>query len=196
VAKVRDDKAREAAAGYDGSWVAHPDLVGVCLEEFDKVLDGRPNQKDKQRPDVSVTAAQLLDIAATPAECTEAGLRSDVDVGLRYLESWLRGNGAAGIHGLMEDVATAEISRSQVWQWLHGGVQLSGGPAVTTELVRRVIDEALADIRAEVGDEAYDGGRWKQAREVFEQVALGATDTTDGDGFVDFLTLRAYPLID
>jgi malate synthase len=196
VAKVRDDKAREAAAGYDGSWVAHPDLVGVCLEEFDKVLDGRPNQKDKQRPDVSVTAAQLLDIAATPAECTEAGLRADVDVGLRYLESWLRGNGAAGIHGLMEDVATAEISRSQVWQWLHGDVQLSGGPAVTTGLVRRVIDEALADIRAEVGDEAYDGGRWKQAREVFEQVALGITDTTDGDGFVDFLTLRAYPLID
>jgi malate synthase len=187
--KVREDKAREAAAGYDGSWVAHPDLVDICLEEFDKVLAGRPNQTDKQRPDVQVSAAQLLDVASTPAECTEAGLRADVDVGLRYLESWLRGHGAAGVHNLMEDVATAEISRSQVWQWLHGGIELADGPVVTAELVRRVIDEALAAIRDEVGGEAFDGGRWKQAREVFEQVALD-------DDYVDFLTLRTYPLID
>ncbi|MGQ0480385.1 MAG: malate synthase A [Pseudonocardia sp.] len=193
LAKVREDKAREAAAGYDGSWVAHPDLVPVCRAEFDAVLGERPNQLDRLRTDVTVTATQLLDVAATPAECTEAGLRGDVEVGLRYLESWLRGTGAAGIHNLMEDAATAEIARSQIWQWVHGRVRLADGPVVTEELVRKVIEQELAVIRAEAGEQAYEAGRWDEAREVFEQVALGGTGTGD---FVEFLTLPAYRLID
>jgi len=138
---------------------------------------------------VKVTAAELLDVASTPAEPTEAGLRNEVSVGLQYIESWLRGNGAAGINNLMEDAATAEISRSQVWQWVHGSVELAEGTTVTDALVRTVISEELDKIRAAVGAEAYGAGRWDQARTVFEQVALA-------DDFVDFLTLPAYELID
>jgi malate synthase len=189
IAKVREDKELEARSGYDGSWVAHPDLVPVCREVFDGVLGDRPNQLDNLRDDVTVTAAELLNVAATPAEPTEGGLRNDVSVGLQYIESWLRGNGAAGINNLMEDAATAEIARSQVWQWLHGGVKLADGATVTEELVRRVIDEELAAIRDAVGEQAFAAGRWSQAREVFEQVTLA-------DEFVDFLTLPAYQLID
>src|SRR4029079_1869486 len=111
----------------DGSWVAHPDLVPVCEEVFDKHLGDRPNQLDHQRPDVKVGAPQLLDVASVPGGRTEAGLHSNVDVALRYIEAWLRGNGAVGIHNLMEDAATAEISRSQVWQWVHNGVRLDNG---------------------------------------------------------------------
>jgi malate synthase len=186
--KVREDKKREAAAGYDGSWVAHPDLVPICREEFTAVLGERSNQLDRLRDDVKVSAAELLDVASTPAVPTEDGLRSNVSVGLRYIESWLRGYGAAGINNLMEDVATAEISRSQVWQWVHGGVRLADGGKVTEELVRSVIDEELGEVRAAEGD-AFGGGRWDQARQLFEQVALA-------DDFVDFLTLPAYQLID
>jgi malate synthase len=189
IAKVREDKQREADAGYDGSWVAHPDLVPICREVFDGVLGDRPNQLDRTRDEVKVTAAELLDIASTPAEPTEAGLRNDVSVGLQYIESWLRGNGAAGINNLMEDAATAEISRSQIWQWVHGSVQLAEGTTVTDQLVRTVVEEELAKIRETVGAEAYADGRWDQARSVFEQVALA-------DDFVDFLTLPAYELID
>jgi malate synthase len=189
MAKVREDKQREADAGYDGSWVAHPDLVPLCREVFDGVLGDRPNQLDRTRDEVKVTAAELLDVASTPGESTEAGLRSAVSVGLQYIESWLRGNGAAGINNLMEDAATAEISRSQIWQWVHGSVQLAEGTTVTDQLVRTVIEEELAKIRETVGAEAYADGRWDQARSVFEQVALA-------DDFVDFLTLPAYELID
>jgi malate synthase len=189
IAKVREDKQLEASSGYDGSWVAHPDLVPVCREVFDEVLGDRPNQLDRLRDEVSVTAAQLLDVAATPAECTETGLRNDVSVGLQYIESWLRGNGAAGINNLMEDAATAEISRSQVWQWVHGTVELAEGTTVTEGLVRQVIDEALAKIREAVGEDTFKAGRWDDARSVFERVALA-------DEFVDFLTLPAYDLID
>jgi malate synthase len=189
MAKVREDKQREADAGYDGSWVAHPDLVPLCREVFDGVLGDRPNQLDRTRDEVKVTAAELLDVASTPGESTEAGLRSAVSVGLQYIESWLRGNGAAGINNLMEDAATAEISRSQIWQWVHGSVQLADGTTVTDQLVRTVIEEELAKIRETVGAEAYADGRWDQARSVFEQVALA-------DDFVDFLTLPAYELID
>jgi malate synthase len=189
MAKVREDKKREAEAGFDGSWVAHPDLVPICREVFDGVLGDRPNQLDRIRDDVKVAAAELLDVAATPGEATEAGLRNGISVGLQYIESWLRGNGAAGINNLMEDAATAEISRSQVWQWVHGSVQLAEGTTVTEQLVRTVIEEELAKIRDAVGDEAFASGRWEQARTVFEQVALA-------DDFVDFLTLPAYELID
>ena len=184
-AKVREDKTREAADGFDGSWVAHPGMVEVCREAFTAVLGDRPNQLERTRPEVTVTAAQLLDIASTPGQVTEDGLRSNVSVGIQYLESWLRGSGAVGINNLMEDAATAEISRSQVWQWLHNDVELAGGERVTRELVSRVIEEEMAVIRQRVGEEAFASGRWADARDTFTQMALSAD-------FSDFLTLPAY----
>jgi malate synthase len=181
LAKVREDKTREAGDGFDGSWVAHPDLVDTCRAAFDAVLAGRPNQLDRQRPDVHVTPERLLDVPGVPGEPTMAGLRANVEIALRYLAAWLSGNGAVGIHGLMEDAATAEISRSQVWQWVHAGVVLDTGDTVTVELVRRVIDEEVAGIGTLP--------RLHDARELFEQVALA-------DEFPDFLTLPAYELVD
>ncbi|HEX8104421.1 MAG TPA: malate synthase A [Solirubrobacteraceae bacterium] len=185
--KVRADKEREATAGFDGTWVAHPDFVAPALEQFDAVLGDKPNQIDKQRPDVSVGAAELLAIEATPGSVTEAGLRSNVNIGIQYLSAWLRGNGAAGIYGLMEDAATAEISRSQVWQWLQHGVSLDDGTPITRELVQRLETEELEKIRAEIGDDEWfeREGRPDLARSLFERVALA-------DEFVDFLTLPAY----
>ena len=121
LAKVREDKEREASQGFDGTWVAHPDLVPTAYEAFDAVLGDRPNQIDRQRDDVTVDAADLLDVAATPGEATEEGLRNNVSVGIQYLAAWLQGSGAVAINNLMEDAATAEISRSQIWQWLHHG---------------------------------------------------------------------------
>jgi malate synthase len=182
---VRADKTREADDGFDGSWVAHPDLVPVALEVFDAKLGDRPNQLDRQRDDVQVTAAQLLDAKATPGEVTEDGVRNNVSVGIQYLESWLRGSGAVAIFNLMEDAATAEISRSQIWQWVHNGVSTADGTAITADYVRRVADEELDKIKSAVGDERYDSGRYDEARELFEQVALA-------DEFVEFLTLPAY----
>jgi len=186
---VRSDKKREAAAGFDGTWVAHPDSVEPAMEEFDKVLDGRDNQVDKQRDDVEVSAAELLAIPQTEGEITEDGLRSNVNVGIQYISSWLRGNGAAGIYGLMEDAATAEISRSQVWQWVRHEAKLADGRTVTPELVRELATEELENIRAEIGDDEWfeREGRPKQSREVFEAVALSGNDE-----FVEFLTLPAY----
>ena len=184
-AKVREDKTREAADGFDGSWVAHPGMVEVCREAFTAVLGDRPNQLERTRPEVTVTAAQLLDIASTPGQVTEDGLRSNVSVGIQYLESWLRGSGAVGINNLMEDAATAEISRSQVWQWLHNDVELAGGERVTREFVSRVIEEEMAVIRQRVGEEAFASGRWADARDTFTQMALS-------EDFSDFLTLPAY----
>ena len=183
--KVRADKEREAGDGFDGSWVAHPDLVPVCAEVFDAVLGDRPNQLDRRRDDVVVTAEQLLDVASVPGSITEAGLRGNVDVALRYLEAWLGGSGAVGIHNLMEDAATAEISRSQVWQWVHNGVRLDTGRTVTAELVRAIAEEELTAIATELGGEAFGASRYPLARSVFEQVALA-------DEFADFLTLPAY----
>src|SRR5436309_13389249 len=188
--KVRADKEREATDGFDGTWVAHPDLVPVAMEVFDKVLGDKPNQIDKQRPEVSVTADQLLAASETPGEQTRAGLRTNVDVGIRYIESWLRGNGAAAIHNLMEDAATAEISRSQLWQWVHNDVTLADtGEQVTAELVRKYADDVTEEIRQEIGAESYDAGRWKEARDIFEEVALA-------DDFDTFLTLPAYERLD
>ena len=185
LAEVRDDKTREAGDGFDGSWVAHPDLVPICREVFDAVLGDRPNQLDRRRDDVSVTPEQLLDVAGVPGERTMAGLRANVEIAIRYLAAWLGGNGAVGIHGLMEDAATAEISRSQVWQWMHAAVELDTGDTVTEELVRRVIDEEVHDIATGIGE--LD--RLDDARRLFEQVALA-------DDFPDFLTLTAYGLLD
>ncbi len=186
---VRSDKKREAEAGFDGTWVAHPDSVEPALDELDAVLEGRDNQVERQREDVDVSAAQLLAIPATEGEITEEGLRSNVNVGIQYISSWLRGNGAAGIYGLMEDAATAEISRSQVWQWVRHEAQLDDGRTVTGELVRELASEELEKIRREIGDDEWfeREGRPKLSREVFEEVALsGAED------FVEFLTLPAY----
>ncbi|HEY4020183.1 MAG TPA: malate synthase A [Pseudonocardiaceae bacterium] len=183
LAKVRADKQREAGDGFDGSWVAHPDLVPVCREVFDAVLGDNPNQLTRLRTDVAVTADQLLDIASTPGDATEEGVRSAVDVGVRYLVSWLNGNGAAAIHNLMEDAATAEISRSQLWQWVHNNVRLTNGEHVTAEMVRAV----LAQTKATLAEQNV--ARLDEACTLFESVALS-------DQFVDFLTLPAYDLID
>jgi len=178
-AKVEDDKAREAAAGFDGSWVAHPGMVQVCQAAFTAVLGERPNQVDKLREDVQVTAGQLLDVAATPGEVTEVGLRSNISVGIQYLQSWLHGTGAVAIFNLMEDTATAEISRSQVWQWLHNDVVLADtGELVSRELVERIVDEEIAELAGPAGDYA-------QARATFVDVAVA-------DDFAEFLTLPAY----
>jgi malate synthase len=174
LARVREDKEREARSGFDGTWVAHPDLVPVAAAEFDAVLGNRPNQIERQRLDVSVTAADLIDFDIPGGEITETGLRQNVSVGIEYIESWLRGVGAAALYNLMEDAATAEISRSQVWQWTRHG-------RFTRNEVRGVIDEEMARLGA--------GGRFPEAREIFERVALA-------DDFVEFLTLPAYELID
>jgi malate synthase len=184
-AAVRADKEREAGDGFDGTWVAHPDSVPVAMEQFDAVLGERPNQVDRRRDDVLVAASDLLDVESAGGEITEAGLRNDVNVGIQYISSWLRGNGAAAINHLMEDAATAEIARSQVWQWIRHGAEI-GGERITPELVRRIEDEELEKIREEVGDEFFHSqGRPEQSREIFEDVALS-------DSFQDFLTIPAY----
>ena len=178
-AKVEDDKTREAGDGFDGSWVAHPGMVEVCKAAFTAVLGERPHQLDKLREDVHVTAEQLLDVAATPGDVTEAGLRNNISVGIQYLASWLRGSGAVGIFNLMEDAATAEISRSQVWQWLHNDIVLADtGAVVSRELVQGIVDEEIAKLPGEPSDYA-------QARATFVDVAVA-------DDFAEFLTLPAY----
>jgi malate synthase len=189
---VAADKKREAGSGFDGTWVAHPDVVDTAMAEFDKVLGERPNQVGRQRGDVDIGAAELLDVAATPGAITEAGLRNNVNVGIQYISSWLRGNGAAGIYGLMEDAATAEISRSQVWQWIrHGRTLEDDGTPVTAELVRRLEGEELERIRSEIGDDEWfeTEGRPKESRALFEQVALA-------DELAEFLTIPAYEQLD
>lgn len=187
-ANVREDKHREATDGCDGTWVAHPGLVAVAQGEFDAVLGDKPNQIDRQRPEVAITAEQLLDTHIDGGQTTLAGVRMNVNVGLLYLESWLSGNGAAALYNLMEDAATAEISRSQIWQWVHNHVELPDGTMVTADLVRSVIDEELVTIRALLGSDRFDAGRFGEARTLFEQVALA-------DDFEDFLTLSAYESI-
>ena len=183
-AKVREDKAREVAAGFDGSWVAHPDLVPLCEEVFDEVLGDAANQVDRQRDDVSVVAADLLAVAQTPGSRTEVGLRANVRVGIAYLAAWLGGNGAAAIDNLMEDAATAEISRSQIWQWVHRGAQLESGETVTRGLVEQIVTDESARLLEAAGD----SGHLETARGLFLQSALD-------DDFVDFLTLPAYAAV-
>ncbi len=176
--KVRADKHREASDGFDGTWVAHPDLIPIAQAEFDAVLGDRPNQVDRQRDDVEVTAAQLLDVHIG-REITESGVRDNVSVGLRYIEAWLRGIGAVAIDNLMEDAATAEISRSQIWQWIHQDQRTADGTRITREWVRDLIHEAIA------GFDRFEGDRYEDAKDLFEDVALD-------DHFPTFLTVPAY----
>ncbi len=185
LAQVRQDKRREAGAGHDGTWVAHPDLVPVATEAFDEVLGDRPHQIARQRRDVIPDAAALADTAVPGGTVTEAGLRVNIDVAIRYLASWLSGNGAAAIHNLMEDAATAEISRSQIWQWVRNGTPLDDGRSVDTDLVRSLVDDETAKMRGQLGDSGFAAGRYDRARALFEDVALS-------DDFPEFLTLPAY----
>jgi len=185
--KVRQDKRREAAQGFDGSWVAHPDLVQVCREEFDAVLGSSPNQLERVPPAGHVGAGELLDFASAGTRCTEAGLRNNISVALQYLASWLAGNGAVGIFNLMEDTATAEIARSQVWQWLHAGVVLEGGQKVTRELVDQALREEAANLKASLGA-TVDGRHLDQAEQLFARVA------ESGD-YYEFLTLAGMEML-
>ncbi len=188
LAKVREDKEREAGDGFDGTWVAHPDLVPVATEIFDATLGDRPNQLGVTREDVSVTEADLLDVASTGGSVTEAGIRTNVSVGVRYIASWLTGTGAAAIDNLMEDAATAEISRSQVWQWIHHGVRMDDGRQVTADLAAAILKEETDGLRAVLGD-GFETARIPEARDLFERVALSRE-------FVEFLTIPALERID
>ncbi len=189
IEKVRADKTREVNDGFDGSWVAHPDLVPVCREVFDAVLGDRPNQIDRQRPEVEVTAAELLDVASAGGEVTEAGLRNNLYIGVAYMAVWLSGNGAVAIHNLMEDAATAEISRSQVWQQLKNGVVLADtGHTITPDLVRTLLAEEVEHLRGEVAPDRFAA--------FYEPAARLMADICLSEEYVDFLTLPAYELLD
>ncbi|MEV6260885.1 malate synthase A [Streptomyces sp. NPDC051784] len=183
--KVKADKDREAGDGFDGSWVAHPDLVPIAMASFDSVLGAKPNQKDRLREDVSVAAGDLIAIDTLDAKPSYDGLRNAVAVGIRYIEAWLRGMGAVAIFNLMEDAATAEISRSQIWQWINADVVFENGEHATADLARKVAAEELAAIREEIGDETFEAGKWQQAHDLLLTVSL------DQD-YADFLTLPAY----
>ena len=185
---VRGDKQRAAADGYDGGWVAHPGLVPIAMHEFVKVLGARPHQIDKKRDDVNVRAEDLLDFQPEKP-ITEAGLRMNINVGIQYLGSWLAGNGCVPIFNLMEDAATAEISRSQIWQWIRSskGV-LEDGRKVSKELFRQLLPEEVEKVREYVGEAQYRAGKYEDAAKMFEQI-------TASDKFVEFLTLPAYETI-
>ncbi|MBI5564352.1 MAG: malate synthase A [Chloroflexi bacterium] len=188
--KVREDKLRESADGFDGTWVAHPDLVPVAAEIFDEVLGDKPHQKERLREDVSVTAPQLIDFAIPGGAITEAGLRLNLNVPLQYVESWLRGTGAVAIYNLMEDAATAEISRAQVWQWINSpnGV-LADGRKVTVELVKELLPQEIDKIRALYGEANFAASKIPQAAQVFEKIVTEKQ-------FEDFLTLVAYEYLE
>jgi malate synthase len=182
-AKVTEDKTREANAGFDGTWVAHPGLVPVATEVFDQVLGDRPNQKERQRDDVNVTGAELLDTRIPGAKITDAGLRTNVSVALQYLDNWLRGNGAAAINNLMEDAATAEISRAQIWQWIHHHQRTAEGNPITVDWYKQIRDEELEKL----GGRSV--GRYGDAAHILDQLI-------ESNGFELFLTIPAYAYLD
>lgn len=186
LARVRADKLREVTDGHDGTWVAHPALVAVAREIFDAHMKG-PNQLDRLRDDVKVTRDDLLRVHEGTR--TDAGLRHNIRVGVQYLEAWLRGNGCVPLYNLMEDAATAEIARAQVWQWVRYGVATDDGAPVTAERFLAASREEMARVRAEVGDARFTGGRFEEARTLFERLSLAPT-------FEDFLTLPAYTMLD
>jgi malate synthase len=182
---VRADKEREVRDGHDGTWVAHPDLVPVAKEVFDRLMP-QPNQLDRLREDVKVTRADLLQIHEGTK--TEEGFRLNIRVGVQYIESWLRGRGAVPIYNLMEDAATAEISRAQIWQWLRYGAVLDNGVKVTPEFFNRALDEEMERVEREVGAEAFKAGRFPDAINLFRKLSLAPE-------FEEFLTIPAYALI-
>lgn len=184
-AKVKADKEREAASGCDGTWVAHPDLVPVAMEVFDRLMPAA-NQRDVARDDVSVARDDLLEVHQGTR--TENGLRENIRVGVQYIEAWLRGRGAVPLYNLMEDAATAEISRAQVWQWIYLGATLDDGRTVTADLFKALLDDEMANLRSVLGPDVYDAGRFPEAITLF-------ADMTLADNFEEFLTLPAYRLI-
>ncbi|HTV49988.1 MAG TPA: malate synthase A [Steroidobacteraceae bacterium] len=183
--RVRADKEREAGDGHDGTWVAHPDLVPVAQEVFDRLMP-KPNQLERLRQDVSIAQAQLLEVHQGTR--TEAGMRENIRVGIQYIEAWLRGKGAVPLYNLMEDAATAEISRAQVWQWVHYGITLADGTQATAQLLDRLITEEMARVRQEVGAESFDAGRFNEAIKLFRELSVS-------EDFEEFLTLPALPLL-
>jgi malate synthase len=184
--KVRADKLREVKNGHDGTWVAHPGLVQVAMDVFNEHMP-QPNQLSNLCSGYKIKAADLL--TRPEGQITETGLRMNINVGIQYVESWIRGNGCVPLHNLMEDAATAEISRTQVWQWLKQNVAMQDGRKVTRELVLRVIDEELAGIRKQLGDERYYAGRFAEAAGIFARLSTASTCT-------DFLTLPSYDYLD
>ena len=183
LAKVREDKERESGDGFDGTWVAHPDLVPVAREIFDRVLGDKPNQKDRLREDVNVQSAQLLNVAVPGSHITEAGVRTNVDVALQYLDAWLRGTGAAAIHNLMEDAATAEISRSQLWQWLTHRVAVDGSGTMSANVYQQIREQVVAELR----QSAPADSRLDDAAALLDDLVLGE--------WQDFLTVPGYRLL-
>jgi malate synthase len=183
--KVRADKEREANDGHDGTWVAHPDLVPVARQVFDRLMP-KPNQLEKLRQDVDVDRDMLLEIHEGAK--TEAGFRENIRVGVQYIEAWLRGRGAVPIYNLMEDAATAEICRAQIWQWLTYGATLDSGVKIDDDFFERALGEEMARVKREVGAEAYAAGRFPEAIELFRKLSLA-------DKFEEFLTIPAYQLI-
>jgi malate synthase len=186
LAKVRDDKVRESSDGFDGTWVAHPDLVPVAKRVFDEVLGGRPHQKLRLRNEVCVEAADLLDFRVPKSTITLEGVRSNVDVALQYIESWLRGNGAAAINHLMEDTATAEISRAQLWQWIRHSSPIAEGGEVTTALYREMLERESQALARQV---FLEPTRFQAAAELLTELVLSKS-------FVDFLTIPGYRYLD
>ena len=177
--KVSEDKAREANDGFDGSWVAHPDLVPVAREVYDRVLGANPHQISRTREDVEVSAKELLNVEGLEGRITERGIRENIEIAIRYVESWLRGNGAVALRNLMEDAATAEISRSQLWQWIHQSAITDTGEVITRAWMHELTDETIEKI------ERFEGDRFEQAVEIFEACALR-------DDFPTFLTSNTY----
>jgi malate synthase len=184
--KVRKDKLREVQAGHDGTWVAHPGLVPVAKEIFDRYMQG-PNQLGRTREEVHVTAQDLLSVPR--GAITEKGLRWNIDVGIQYLESWLRGSGCVPIYNLMEDAATAEICRAQVWQWVEYNAKLDDGRPVTDLLVEEFIAEQVCQIRDKIGVDRFNQGRYPLASDILEKLMIGSE-------FPEFLTLVAYDYLD
>jgi len=184
---VRQDKLREVTDGCDGTWVAHPALVPIAKQVFDEHMP-QPNQYDRQRSDVAYGAKDLLEFRPS-SPITEAGLRNNISVGIQYLGAWLAGNGCVPVFNLMEDAATAEISRSQIWQWIRSDKgRLDDGRKVTVELFRALLAEELPKVRATLGEEAWKAGRYEEGAKLFDRLTTGE--------YVEFLTLPAYELID
>jgi malate synthase len=187
-AKVRTDKEREAGDGHDGTWVAHPGMVQLATDAFNARMK-TANQIDRKRDDVDVRASDLLDFGPR-GPITEAGLRQNVSVGVQYLEAWLRGHGAVPLFNLMEDAATSEISRAQLWQWIrHPDGKLDDGRKVTKKLFNELLEEELGKIKSQIGKSAYDKRKFGPAHDLFAKI------TTD-DEFAEFLTLPAYDFLD